>query len=434
MNYTEAMRYIEELSGYGIVPGLDSITELCRRLGNPQEQLKFVHVAGTNGKGSVASMVASVMTAAGYKVGKYCSPAVFEYRERYQIGSRVVSQVAFCSYLERVRDCAEAMAADGLPHPTTFEVETALAFLYFAEKGCDLVVLETGMGGRMDATNLVQNTLVAVLTSIGMDHMHFLGGTLDKIAAEKAGIIKNRCYVISAKQPKDAERMIRQKASLERAKLVIADAGRCKQIKYGIRKQSFTYDNLKNIQITLSGTYQIDNAVLAIEVVRALQKSGFSVSEEQLRKGFLEAEWPGRFQVVHKKPLVIIDGAHNENAAECLKESIEQELTPEQRENLILIMGVLKDKEYEKVAEIICPFGKHVITLAPPNNPRALGAYELAKTVQEIQPSVTAVDSVEEAVEMSFLLADEKSVILALGSLSYLGRLTKVIENRKDRK
>ena len=434
MNYNEAMRYIEELSGYGIVPGLDSIMELCRRLGNPQEQLHFVHVAGTNGKGSVATMISSVMTAAGYKVGKYCSPAVFEYRERYQIGSRMISQVAFCSYLDRVRECAEAMAAEGLPHPTTFEVETALAFLYFAEKECDLVVLETGMGGRKDATNLVQTTLVAVITSIGMDHMSFLGGTIDKIAVEKAGIIKNRCYVISAKQPKDAERMIRQKASLEKAKLVIADVGRCKQIKYGIKKQSFTYDYLKNVQITLSGTYQIENAVIAIETVRALQKCGFSVSEEQLRKGLLEIEWPGRFQIVHKKPMVIIDGAHNENAAVRLKETIELELTQEQRENLILIMGVLKDKEYVKVASLICPYGKHVITLAPPNNPRALGAYELAKAVQEVQPSVTAVDSVEEAVEMSFLLADEKSVILAFGSLSYLGRLTKVLENRKDRK
>ena len=434
MNYTEAMRYMEELSGYGIVPGLDSIRELCRRLGNPQERLKFVHVAGTNGKGSVVTMVTSVMTAAGYKVGKYSSPAVFEYRERYQIGSRMISQVAFCSYLERVRDCAQAMAADGLPHPTTFEVETALALLYFADKECDLVVMETGMGGRMDATNIVQTTLVAVLTSIGMDHMAFLGETIDKIAAEKAGIIKNRCYVISARQPKDGERMIRQKASLEKAKLVIGDAGHCKQIKYGIRKQSFTYDNLKNVQITLSGTYQIENAVLAIETVRALQKCGFSVTEEQLRKGFLETEWPGRFQVVHKKPLVIIDGAHNENAATRLKESIEQELTTEQRENLILIMGVLKDKEYEKVAQLICPFGKHVITLAPPNNPRALGAYELAKTVQEFQPAVTAVDSVEEAVEMSFLLAGEQAVVLAFGSLSYLGRLTKVLESRKDRK
>ena len=141
MNYTEAMRYMEELSGYGIVPGLDSIRELCRRLGNPQERLKFVHVAGTNGKGSVVTMVTSVMTAAGYKVGKYSSPAVFEYRERYQIGSRMISQVAFCSYLERVRDCAQAMAADGLPHPTTFEVETALALLYFADKECDLSLI-----------------------------------------------------------------------------------------------------------------------------------------------------------------------------------------------------------------------------------------------------------------------------------------------------
>lgn len=430
MNYTEAMRYIEELSGYGIVPGLDSITELCRRLGNPQDSLKFVHVAGTNGKGSTASFVDSVMRTAGYKVGKYSSPAVFDYRERFQVNGRNITQVALCSYLERVKECAEAMMEEGLPHPTTFEVETALAFLYFADKECDLVVLETGMGGRLDATNVISNTLVAVLTSISMDHMAFLGKSIDQIAAEKAGIIKSKCYVISTKQEKDAERMIRQKASLQGARLVIADAGRCKQVKYGLKKQNFSYDGIKNIQITLSGNYQIENAVLAIEVVRALKKCGFVISEEQLKEGLLTTSWPGRFQMIGKKPIFIIDGAHNENAALRLKESIETDLSDAQKENIILIMGVFKDKEYEKVAKLICPFGKQIITVTPPEKPRGLSAIELAKIVQDINPAVTTADSIEEAVEMSYLLSNDESVILAFGSLSFLGRLSKLVENK----
>lgn len=430
MNYTEALRYIEELSGYGIVPGLESITELCKRLGNPQDQLKFVHVAGTNGKGSTISFIDSVMRTAGYKVGKYTSPAVFEYRERYQINGRNITQVAFCSYLDKIKECAEAMVDDGLPHPTTFEVETALAFLYFADKECDLVVLETGMGGRLDATNVISNTLVAVLASISMDHMAFLGKTIEQIAAEKAGIIKNKCYVITARQSRDAERMIRQKASLQNARMIVADAARCKQVKYGIKKQSFTYDGIKNLQITLAGNYQIDNAVVAIEAIRALKKCGFDVSEEQLKKGLLETTWPGRFQMISKKPMFIIDGAHNENAALRLKESIETDLPEEQRNNIILIMGVFKDKEYEKVAELICPFGKQIITVAPPENPRGLPAIELAKTVQNINPAVTTADSIEEAVEMSYLLSNNESVILAFGSLSFLGRIAGIVDNK----
>lgn len=434
MNYNEAQRYIEEMSGLGIVPGLDGMRELCRRLGNPQNTLKFVHVAGTNGKGSSSAFIASILQKACYKVGHYSSPAVFEYRERFLVNGRMVSQVAFCNYLDQVRTCADAMAEDGLPHPTVFEMETALAFLFFADKECDVVVLETGMGGRLDATNIVETTLAAVLVSISRDHMAFLGNTLEQIAAEKAGIIKNKCYVISARQEKDAERMIKQKASLEKARYIQADSKRAHQIKYGLKKQQFTYDSMKNVVIQLAGAYQIDNAIVAIETVRALRKTGFNISDEAIYEGLKETQWAGRFEVVAVKPTYIIDGAHNADAAVRLKESIETCLSEEQREHMILIMGVLKDKEYEKVAELICPFGKHVITLAPPNNKRALPAVELAKAVQEVNPSVTVADSPEEAVEIAELLGGKESVILAFGSLSYLGQLKDIILNRKMKK
>lgn len=212
MNYREAMAYIEELQQYGSVMGLATMRELCARLGNPQDQLRFVHIAGTNGKGSVLAYVSTVLSTAGYRTGRYLSPTVKEYRERFQIDGRMVTQSGLCKYLEQVKEAAEAMAAEDLPHPTAFEVETAVAFLYFLDKQCEIVVLETGLGGALDATNVITTTLAAVFTSISMDHMGILGDTIGQIAQAKAGIIKNKCYVISAKQPPDAMKVLRQTA------------------------------------------------------------------------------------------------------------------------------------------------------------------------------------------------------------------------------
>ena len=429
MNYREAMEYMEELSQFGTVMGLTTMRELCARLGNPQDQLKFVHIAGTNGKGSVLAYVSTVLRTAGYRVGRYISPAVKDYRERFQVDGKMITQSALCSQLEMVKSAAETMTAEGLPHPTAFEVETAVAFLYFVDKQCDIVVLETGLGGEQDATNVISTTLVAAFSSISMDHMDILGESLEQIAAVKAGIIKNKCYAISAKQPQEVMKVLRQAAMLKKAKFLTADAARAKNIRYGVTKQHFTYDKYKNIEITMLGQFQTENAVVALEVLSALGRLGFPVAEDKLRQGFLETKWSGRFDVIGRKPLFIADGAHNEDASKKLAESIRFYFT---NKRIIYIMGMLRDKEYDKVIRNTYEMAEHIITVTPPVRDRALHAYDLAQTVRQYHDSVTVADSVQEAVEIAYLLAgqDKECVIIAFGSLSYLGELMNVVEHR----
>ena len=429
MNYREAMEYIEQLKPLGSVMGLESIRSLCRRLGNPQNRLKFVHIAGTNGKGSVLSYISPVLQAAGYKVGRYISPAVLDYRERFQVDGRMITQSGLCKYLEAVRKAAQEMVEAGETHPTLFEVETAAAFLYFLDKGCDIVVLETGLGGSLDATNVIDTTVAAVFTSISMDHMEILGESLEQIALAKAGIIKNKCYVISAKQQPEVMKVLRQAAAFRRAKFFTADAAKAKHVKSGVTKQHFSYDKYKNLEISMLGQFQIENAVVAVETITMLGRCGFPVPEEKLREGMMQAKWPGRFQVIGKKPFFIADGAHNEDAARKLVESI-RFYYPDRK--IIFIMGMLRDKEYDKVIRITFALAKHIITVTPPIRERALSAYELAQAAGEYHDSVTVADSVQEAVEIAYLLAgeDKDTVIIAFGSLSYLGELMNIVEHR----
>ena len=429
MNYREAMAYIEDLQQYGSVMGLETMRELCARLENPQDQLKFVHIAGTNGKGSVLAYVSTVLTAAGYRTGRYISPTVQEYRERFQIDGRVITQSGLCKYLEQVKEAAESMAAEELPHPTAFEVETAVAFLYFLDKQCDIVVLEAGLGGALDATNVITTTLAAVFTSVSMDHMGVLGDSIEQIAAAKAGIIKDKCYVISAKQTPEAVKVIRQAALVRKAKLYTADVSRAKNVRYGMTGQHFSYDKYKNIAITMAGQFQIENAVVALETLAALGRAGYPVAEDKLRLGMEQTRWRGRFDVIGKKPLFIADGAHNEDASKRLAESIRFYFT---NRRIIYIMGMLKDKEYDKVVRNTYELAEHIITVTPPLTDRALHGYELAQAVREYHDSVTVADSVQEAVEIAYLLAgrDKDCVVIAFGSLSYLGELIDVVEHR----
>lgn len=429
MNYREATEYIEELQQYGSVLGLDSMRELCSRLGNPQDELRFVHIAGTNGKGSVLAYVSTILKEAGYRVGRYLSPTITDYRERFQIDGRFITQSGLCKYLERVKEAAEAMAAEGKPHPTPFEVETAVAFLYFLDKKCDIVVLETGLGGALDATNVVKTTVAAVFASISMDHMAILGDTLEKIALVKAGIMKDRCYVVTARQDPAVAKILKQAALLRKCKLYTADAERAKQVFYGVTKQRFTYAGYKNLEISMLGKFQIENAVVAVETIQVLAKAGFPVKEEALRRGLLLTSWPGRFSVIGKKPLFIADGAHNEDASRRLAESLQFYFA---EKKMIFILGMLKDKEYEKVINNTCNMAEHIITVTPPIRERAMPAYELAQAVRECNGNVTVADSVPEAVEIAYLLAgrEKDAVIVAFGSLSYLGELMKVVEHR----
>lgn len=478
MNYREALDYMEQIKQYGIVPGLDSIRELVGRLGDPQRELRFVHVAGTNGKGSVCAFLSSVLQQGGYRVGKYTSPALLDWREEIQVNGRFIAKAAVGRYMEQIKEACDGMAEEGLPHPTPFEVKTAMAFLYFREKKCDIVVMETGMGGLLDATNVVEDTYVALLTSISRDHMGFLGKTLPEIAAQKAGIIKKGCHVVTVVQEPEVMEVIAGRAAALGCPLTVADAAAAEHVRFGLEKQRFDYGGLKKLEITLAGKCQIENAVTALEGLRALgswmsddierrdgisqdgepcdqalevekpcdgapqdgetgvgfserrrlesgnRKWEFPVSEEKLRQGMAQARWPGRFDIVGRKPYFILDGAHNEDAARRLAQSVEFFFSGRR---IIYIMGMLRDKEYEKVIGLTQGLADQIITVTPPANPRALSAYELAAAVSKVHPKVTSADSLEEAVEMARLLADKEDVIIAFGSLSYLGRMMEII-------
>lgn len=434
MKYREALDYIESIQSYGIVPGLESITELCKRLGNPQDRLKFVHIAGTNGKGSTLAYISTVLACAGYRVGRYISPVIFEYRERIQVNGRNITQKALAEGVETIRNICYEMTEQGLPHPTPFEVETALGFWYFDRTGCDIVVLETGMGGLYDATNLIQTTEVAVLTSISMDHMAFLGKTLTEIARHKAGILKEGCDVVSMEQAPEAMEEVRRAADEKNCRLRVTDRSSLVNLKRGsgrsMESQRFDYRgrdgmNIRKLEIHLAGSFQPDNALLAIETLRVLRERGYRITEAALRKGLGETVWRGRFSVISTRPLFVADGAHNEDAAEKLAKSVEIYFT---NKRIIYIIGMLRDKEYEKVISLTHAYADQIITVTPPENPRAMSAYELAQEIAKVHPKVTAVDSLEEAVEMARLLAGPEDVILAFGSLSYLGRLIRIVE------
>ena len=450
MTYREAIAYKDSTLQYGSVPGLETIRELMNRLGNPQDTLRYIHIAGTNGKGSVSAYLSAVLKEAGYKTGSYNSPPVYEYREFARINGRNISEANYTRYMEQVSEAADMMEADGLAHPTVFEIETALAFLFFASQKCDIVVLEAGMGGALDATNIIQAPDVAVLTSITMDHADYLGHTLSEIAGQKAGIIKKGCRAVfldahrarnadpPASQDSDEAReqvtnRIIQRCCEQDVVYTMVDPAEAYDIRHTFQKQMFSYRNCKKMKISLQGTYQIDNAILAINVIEQLCNMGYKISDRQLRRGLEDTVWPGRFDIVCKKPLFILDGAHNEDAARRLAESVELYFT---NRRIIYIMGVLKDKEYEKICELTAPYASDIITVSTPHNRRALPALDLAETARRFHTQVTAADSIEEAVELALLLAQmpsggQEPVIIAFGSLSYLGEIYHMMQHRE---
>lgn len=428
MNNREVEEYILKISEYGSVMGLDTMKELLRRMGNPEDQLSFVHIAGTNGKGSVLAYVSTILKEAGYRTGRYLSPVIHQYREKIQVGDRMISQNALCRGMEIIKQHAEDMESEGLRPPTLFETETALAFWYFAEKKCDIVVLETGMGGVDDATNVIQNTKVSVITGIAYDHMDILGENLAEIAEKKAGIIKTGIPVVSAPQSPEALEVIKRVCREKKCCLSVVDAPQ--KVKYGITRQKFVYHK-DSYTISLAGTWQPENACIALEVIEALKRSGFAIKEEAVKQGLEKTRWDGRCTVLKKKPLFIMDGAHNESAVIRLRESLE---TYFPKQKFIFIMGVFRDKEHDKMLSVMAPLARYIVTVTPPGQPRAMAAYDLAVEAGRYHDSVTAADSLEEAVEMAGLLAGEEYVTIAFGSLSYLGRLQKIVSEPKKSK
>lgn len=430
MSFVETMEYIDSLRAYGVVPGLDNMRRLCARLENPQDDLKFVHIAGTNGKGSVLCFLSAVLAQAGYRVGSYSSPAVADYRDTIQTGGRMISRAWLCRGMTRICAACRALVEAGYPHPTLFEAQTALAFLYFKEKKCDIVVLETGMGGELDATNIVKNTVVSVFTPVSMDHVGVLGNSLAQIAWTKSGIIKAKGRAVSSQQEPEALEAIRLRCREQNAPLTVTDLKALVKKKSTLAKQTFSYGERKNLEISLAGRYQTENAALAIEALDVLSECGYPVTDKALRAGLLGARWPGRFQILGTNPLFIADGAHNEDAAGRLADTLGFYF---RGEKLIYIMGMLRDKDHEAVIKQTCPLAGTVLTVPTPGE-RGLSAYELAGEVMKYHGDVTALDSVEEAVEIAYMLSGGKTPVIAFGSLSYLGKLMETVDNRNKKK
>lgn len=428
MNYEEAREYLDQVSKGGSILGLDNMRELLKRLENPQDSLKFVHISGTNGKGSVLAYVSTVFKEAGYRTGRYISPTLFSYREKIQVNESFIGREDLARLTEEVKKAAEEMQNSGKGFPTIFEIETALAFLYFAEQKCDIVILETGLGGALDATNVITTSVIEVITSISMDHMEFLGDTLGKIALQKAGIIKPHTSVVSAVQDMEAMEVIRDVCRKKECVFDTVDQEQIKDISYGYEGQSFSYKDWKNIKISLMGSYQIKNAALALEAIEALRKLGYELNDKAVYQGMKTAVWKGRFTVISKEPFIIMDGAHNQAAAEELVRSLKLYYPGKK---FYYIFGMFRDKDYHQVIRLTAPLAEHIVTVETPENPRALPAEELKKAVAEVNPSVEAAGNLRMAVNRVMEQIDKDAVIVIFGSLSFLGEAEMAVNRYK---
>lgn len=418
---------MDEVSKYGSVLGLESMRELLHRLGDPQNELKFIHISGTNGKGSVLAYLSTILSGAGYRTGRYISPTLFSYRERIQVDGEYIEKESLACHVTAIAAAAEDMQKAGLPSPTVFEIETALAFLYFKEKRCDIVTLEVGCGGLLDATNVITTTVMEVIASISMDHTDLLGDTLAKIAAQKAGIIKPDTMVVSAQQKSEAAQVIEDTCKEQHCTLQMVDESKISNVHYGAEGQTFSYKTWENVAISLAGSYQIKNAALALEGVEALRKLGYALSDQQVREGLLHTAWRGRFTTLRRDPTVIIDGAHNPAAALELKESLERYFPGK---TLYFVMGMFKDKDYAQVIDLTAPLARHIITVETPGNPRAMPARELAEAVGKVNPSVEWADSVAHGVEKALAMARKEDAVIVFGSLSFLGEAADAVNEK----
>lgn len=430
MTYESAREYIANVSKTGSILGLESIQNLMRELGNIQDKLKIIHIAGTNGKGSTGAFLESALMKAGKKVGRYTSPAVFEELEVWRINQQNITKEEYAFYVERVKNACDCMTEKGMPHPTVFEVETALAFLYFYEKECDYVLLEVGMGGETDATNLIKKPVCSVITSISMDHMQFLGNTIEEIVAVKAGIIKEGCPVVVLEQKAEVMRVIADVAEAKGAALRIADATDCNSEKnYDFNSSSevvsYTCAEFGEITLGMSGDYQLENSYLAAIVLKHI----LGISDTYIKEGLKKAVWPGRFETIWDEPQFIIDGAHNEEAAEKLSATIQNYFT---NREITYIIGVLADKEHEKMLQKMLPLAERVYTVTPPNA-RALDSESLAREAEKYHNQVTACECIDQAVEKALETTGKDGIILAFGSLSYLKDVKQYFERLRGK-
>ncbi|MCR4671643.1 MAG: bifunctional folylpolyglutamate synthase/dihydrofolate synthase [Lachnospiraceae bacterium] len=412
MNFQEALNYLKEVDDKaGIKPGLERIRELLARLGDPQDHLRTVHVAGTNGKGSVCSYIAAGLEEAGFKTGIYTSPAVFSWCEKVRVCGEWIRRDEAAALITEISCAAEAME----DKPSSFEIETAMAFLYFCRKGCSFAVIETGMGGLLDATNVIKAPAVSVITNVAMDHTAYLGNTLAEIAANKGGIIKENCPCVFFRESGDAYRGLMEIAESKGSEPFPADMGLVSNIRTDAESgQFFDYNGHNDYHIRMLGAAQVRNAVLAIEALRVIGRSCPEVDETAIRGGLSAALLHGRFDILSREPVVICDGAHNPAAARDLSETLAK-LFPGRR--IILVMGIFADKDHREVLRIMSGVSGIVITFTPENK-RGLDAYSLAVEAGDYFPQVIVAKSHRDAVSKAVNICGRNDVIVQCGSLS----------------
>lgn len=414
MDYKEALEYIDGMQWFGSRPGLERVGELLEKLGRPQDKLKYIHVAGTNGKGSCAAMLASVLKAGGYRTGLFTSPYLFRFNERMQINGQEIGDETLAELISRIKPLAEAME----DHPTEFELMTAAALLWYAEERCDIVVLEVGLGGRLDATNIIAAPEAAVIMNIGLDHTAVLGDTVEKIAAEKAGIIKPGCGCVLYPQSESVEAVIRQKCREMGAPLRKAELSQIKSEFDSLDGQVFSYKG-DGYALPLLGTHQLRNAAVVLETVALLREKGWKLAQEDVEHGLYAVNWPARFEIVHEEPYFVVDGGHNPQCAQTVAENLENYFKDYRR---VLLLGVLADKDYDSLTAVLAEKADEFICAAP-NSDRALPAEQLAEHLKKYGKPVTACGSIKDGVSAALEAAGKSGMVCAVGSLYMAGEI-----------
>jgi len=426
MNYEEALNYINDKEKFGSNLRLDTIRKLLELLGDPHKELKCIHIAGTNGKGSTSSYLATMLKEAGYKVGLYTSPYLERFNERISINGMDIPDERLAEITERVKDRIQIMIQEGWEHPTTFEIITAIGFVYFKEENVDYVVLEVGLGGRLDATNVIDKSILSIITTIDYDHMDVLGDTLGKIAYEKAGIIKEKGTVLSYPQQQEAIEVIKKVCEERNAELTICPLENVRIVELneygGVFDYHFNNSTFKNLEISLIGQHQVYNAALSVAAMVLLREKGLvSISDEQIRAGLKKTRWKGRLEVLNRHPLFVIDGAHNPQGVRTLADNLKRF----RYNRLILGLAILKDKDVEKMVKIITPLADEII-ITEANIYRKMKAEELEQIINRYNKNTHIEKDIKKAIDKSYELAKEDDLILFMGSLYLIGDLRKI--------
>ncbi|MBO8137249.1 MAG: bifunctional folylpolyglutamate synthase/dihydrofolate synthase [Desulfotomaculum sp.] len=434
MNYSRAISYLKNLTKFGVNLGLERIEELLRRLDNPHLKLKVIHVGGTNGKGSTTSMISSILNAAGYKVGTFTSPHLHRYTERFRINGKEISTGQVAELVNQLKPHLDEMTAQGLEHPTEFEVSTAIACCCFYQQQVDFAVLEVGLGGEIDSTNVVR-PLVSVITNVSLDHMDYLGNTVEEVARVKAGIIKEGVPVVTAAGQPEALAVIKEACERRSAPLTLVgrDVTWQHQENVGSSGQKLSIrgrlKNYPDLFLPLLGAHQQVNAATAVAALETLADYGISISPDEVRRGLALVNWPGRFEIIRENPTVVLDGAHNAAGARALADTIKQ-CFPDRR--IVLVLGMLADKERRKVIDTLAPLAESVVVTRP-NNPRAGDWQQAAEWAEYHCPYVEICRQVSQAVKRGLDLTGTNDVLCITGSLYMLAEAREYILKNKNK-